>query len=385
MMEVAAILPLLAVYLTAAQAATAQTSRVRMATIDGFAVNIETGEPLSGVHIGLYTPRSAETPVAFGAISGRDGHFSMGAIQPGSYRLYADLRGFSFVPAKHDPQGFSVSLRPGQHIANFKVEMARHATIAGRVLDENADPVANAGIAVVHRPQDSLSVDGGSYVATSDDRGEFRWAGAPGKYYVRAEPAEPYSPGSFATPEVRTDGTSPPANGSARPIYPDATSGDGAVIVVAEPGKTASNIEIRLVRRRTFTVAGAVTGAQEGCKRFTIVLHGNDDDSEINAPDAKFSFANLNAGDHTLHAECSLPDGKLRTPVLELKLDESDKTNLDLDLTPGGDLVGSVEIPNPSQATVRLEPPKGLIIFRRAQCRKMARSDCTEFLAISFA
>ena len=105
----------------------------------------------------------------------------MGAIQPGTYRLYADLEGFSFVPAKRDPQGFSISLRPGQHTANFKVEMGRHAIITGRVVDENGDPAANAGIAVVHRSQDSLSVDGGSYVATSDDRGEFRWAGAPGK------------------------------------------------------------------------------------------------------------------------------------------------------------------------------------------------------------
>jgi hypothetical protein len=364
-MEFAAILPFGAVCLGALTAG-AQPAGAQTASIDGVAVNVETSAPLSGVHMMLFTlPWTQSQPLAYGATSGRDGHFSMSAIQPGTYELRAELRGFSHAPSKGDAQTSSISLRSGQHIADLKIEMARHAVIAGRVVDENGDPLANIGIAVVRRAQDSLSANGSSYDVTSDDRGEFRWAGPPGKYYVRADPDVVDSAASL---EIRTDGTSQPVYGLS--YFPDASSADRAAIVNAEPGKTASGVEIRVMRRRTFTIAGTVTGAPEGRTRFTVVLHGNNDDRSITGLGANFAFTNLLAGDYLLHAEYSSGETRLRSPVLTLKLDDADKINLDLDLTPGGDLVGSVEMPGSLQATLRLVPVKGGYSFLPGEVQK---------------
>ena len=60
----------------------------------------------------------------------------------------------------------------------------------------------------------------------TDDRGEFRIAAAPGKYYLKAQIN---SGGSSEPPEIRDDGTTEPVYSTT--YYPSAASTAAAVVI----------------------------------------------------------------------------------------------------------------------------------------------------------
>jgi hypothetical protein len=77
-----------------------------------------------------------------------------------------------------------VTLRAGENITDFKVELTPASTIRGRVVDEYGDPLVRARVQIEAASQydPSFSMQVGGSFAQTNDRGEFAVTGLPGKY-----------------------------------------------------------------------------------------------------------------------------------------------------------------------------------------------------------
>jgi hypothetical protein len=342
------------------------TLAAQPAVVEGIAVNALTGEPLPGVHVRLFTGISeGGVTDAYGAVSDRAGHFSMARLKPGLYIVMLERTGFVSMQKKSNAVPFtSLSVKAGQHIADFKVEMTPRAVILGRVVDENGDPVQGANVESVPVSKDApmairfVGLPGG----WTDDRGEFRISGGPGKFYLKATPLGNYGPGR----EIRADGS---AEGMYGPTYyPSAAGTDRATPVEAVAGRDITGIEIRLGRQRTTSISGVISGIPPGAGSAMVTLRWGDSAdrlsnsrSESVQRNGEFRFSPVPPALHyQLFASYSSGDTVLRSQFVDLEGD-SGSSGLHLALAAGSDLAGSVEVAGdpPGTAaekrTVRLE------------------------------
>jgi hypothetical protein len=341
------------------------------ASIDGTVINHATGQPLSGVHVRLITGNFGNAGIdqAYGAISDKAGHFSVTGMKPGIYLVILDRVGFVQAPAASVMPFATVPLKPGQNLTGHKLEMNPRAMILGRVVDEYGDPVPGVGVQVQPVPPDRES---GEFFAPwgnpTDDRGEFRILTAPGRYYLQASP-DRFGDG-FA-PEIRSDGSN--SAPYVLTYYPSAADARSAAVVQAAPGQDVAGIEIHLRRGaaavHALTVAGLVTGAPEGARANVTLRFGESSDKLYNArstqtePDGKFSFTGLQPAFYSVSAQYSSGKTGLLSRVVNLQLDNSDQTGVQLALRAGEELNGTLEIAGDSppgasaeKHTIRLEP-----------------------------
>jgi len=155
------------------------------AAFEGMAVNSVTGEPVSGVHVRLYSTTAYGIERAWASMSDKRGHFSINPIPAGRYGMTASQAGFDWVGPNGNPNN-SVLLQTGQKTSDFKLIMAPEAVARGRVPDDAGDPVEGVRMALQPASREAFLV---SYADDNftNKRGEFRIAGAPGKFYVVAQ------------------------------------------------------------------------------------------------------------------------------------------------------------------------------------------------------
>jgi hypothetical protein len=326
---------------------------------EGIIVDHESGKPLSGVHVRLVGMESGAAGGVYGAMSDAGGHFSVGTMQPGVYAVLPILRGFVLVKAgatdSHRP---TLTLKAGQHVTDYQVELSRRAVISGRVIDELGDAVPYVPVNAEPVSGAAFLLSGTSNSITTDDRGEYRIPGAPGKYYVSARPQ-----GRLAF----LDGTAQVA----ATYYPSAGNKGDAEVVETKPGSEISGIDIQLTqatRQQVFSIRGVVRGA--GSEQATVRLQtldgaGRNTGSRMRiiGADGKFWFDKLAPGGYRLSASGSSGATWLFSAPADLKLDGADIANLVLVLEPGGELAGTLETvgmapgpPPPGKLTVRLAP-----------------------------
>jgi hypothetical protein len=192
--------------------------------LEGVTVDASTGRPLAGVHVRVLMFNANNNAKAFGAMSDSAGHFSIARIPPGGYFCIGERTGYltlrkggsSNVPFP------SVTLKSGERVTDYRLELTPRATVSGRVLDEYGDPMQNAQVQISPVSSDApvaFSMSGGS--GQTDDRGEYRLPAGPGNACGSA---------SFRDGRARrrTD-ASPPSTCLA--YYPDATIPDRAAPV----------------------------------------------------------------------------------------------------------------------------------------------------------
>jgi len=166
-------------------------------TIEGVVSRADTGAPLAGAQVTLRIVNA--TSNGFAAISGttspavppittdKDGRFSFGNLEPGTYRVQAAAQGFvarSFGQQDAMGTGTPILLAPGQVLRNTTISLTSDGTIRGRVSDENGVPVVNTPVHVFQK----LGTSSEAFVRATtrtDDRGEYRLYGLrPGSYYL---------------------------------------------------------------------------------------------------------------------------------------------------------------------------------------------------------
>jgi hypothetical protein len=315
-------------------------------SIEGTAVNQAGGKPLAGVHVRLVSFGTEMFKGLYGAISDRTGHFSIRGIKPGSYLLWPEYPGFVYVPPKSDTPIPGLQIKAGQAIEAFRLEMTPRAVLAGRVIDEFGDPVANLQVQALPESADDekINIFGGQNPRT-DDRGEFRIVTTPGKFYLKAEPFS----GSSEQQEIRTDGSSDAVYGAT--YYPSAASQDRATAVQAVAGSDATGLDIRLIRLRNLSISGVVSGMPDAMAMVQVDLRTGENPSQLYnsrtamaGRDGKFAFSRLTPGYYRVSARYQAGDIQLQSNSVDLKLDSADESNVELSLASGAELTGTLQV-----------------------------------------
>jgi protocatechuate 3,4-dioxygenase beta subunit len=342
-------------------------------SVEGTVVDQATGRPLGNVHIRLLTGdvENGGLDQAYGAISDGTGYFAFPELKPGLYMVildrvgYVEARGKSAIPVS------TIPLKAGQHITGHKLEMTARSIIAGRVVDDFGDPVQGVQVELHPVPPDteSFSFFGQGNGAT-DDRGEFRLLTAPGRYYLKATPANFYS---GAPPEIRTDGT--PAAPFVVTYYPSASGTGGASAVQTAPGQDVTGLEIRLTRdaagaRPALTISGTVSGMPEG-ERANVVAVSRDGEgrrafgssSSSTEEAGRFTIGGLEPGSYTVFAQYSAGKTHLRSTAVDIQLASGNPPSIQLTMQQAEDIAGTLEITGGAKPgekfTVALDPVDG--------------------------
>ena len=237
-----------------------------LCTLDGRVLDAATGEPVKKASITL-TPSNAKQagsaaagatlPQQFGTTTDSSGRFAMKDVDPGAYRLQVARNGY--VSGEYGARGPSKSgtvltLSPGQQAKDLTVKLPPHGVIAGRVLDEDGDPMASMTVQLL-KPgysggKKQLTTAGSG---STNDLGEYRIFGlAPGKYYVTAGAA------ISASLSVDRSAAARPEEDHVATYYPGVTDAASATPVDVAAGVQTHGIDIAVAKRRTVHIIGKV-------------------------------------------------------------------------------------------------------------------------------
>ena len=225
-------------------------------SVEGKVLNGITGEPLKKTHVSLRRMDSTTMNAPpYGAITDAAGHFIIEKMDPGRYHMSAERAGFvrsDQSSKKLTKLADTLTLSAGQKLSGLESQLIPQGVIAGRVVDEDNDPVMNARVQCLrYRYLNGKKTLAPTGIAMTNDKGEFRAFGlAAGKYFVSASYAQPFQS------EIRGE---PAADAEyVQTYYPNAVDTGGAMQVAVTAGAEMSGIDIRLARTKTFSVSGTV-------------------------------------------------------------------------------------------------------------------------------
>jgi hypothetical protein len=328
-------------------------------SVDGTVVDRTNSKPIAGVHVRLYIGAMPQMAKAvYGAMSDADGHYSVAGMQPGTYTVELMRTGFVSAPASGPLYNTEIVVHRGEHVAGRQLAMLPLVPMTGRVVNRYGDPVANT---TVHASLEGSNPDraiGPFTQAQTDELGGFRLFVTPGKYYVISEPW--YGAVSFGTSEIRTDGA--PDLPYATTYYPSAVDAESATLVEAKAGGEVTGIEIHprtAAPRSNLTLSGTVTGIPEGGTA-TVSYFWNESQGSVAGnggstsvePDGRFSLDYPGPGYVRLLAQCCSAASELQSEVAEIHVQQSDASEVQLTLAPGGVLTGKVEFAGGDAAAV---------------------------------
>ena len=233
------------------------------------------------------------------------------------------------------------------------------AVITGQVLDRFGDPVERAFVhAIPIAGNSTMSIVVDRMHGVTDDRGQFRIVGAPGKYYVSATGRT----AAVTHREIRSDGTE--AQVYAQTWYPDAEGQTHSQIVEVAAGREVSEIDIRLASKRSFRISGIVTGIPPGVGPVEVFANTRSNGFPAAKVDAegRFAFSGLSPGQYEITARVVSGTTRLISRAVEVPLEAGNDDNVALELAAGQDITGRIEFAGgqPEGHKVRLEAVTGM-------------------------
>jgi hypothetical protein len=206
---------------TAILLALLQTPGPQTGGIEGVVMRAGTNEPLEGVELRIssVTPQPGDGPPP---TTDREGRFSAAGLAPGRYLVMAVKSGFAaqFYGSKQTgitglagigtreedlaAAGALINVVPGQVVRNIVIRMTASATVSGRVLGANGEPLVAMQVELLPVTFDASGRR--NLIALTqtdtDDRGEYRlFSVEPGRYYIAAR----WSPIAIARQEVNSE------------------------------------------------------------------------------------------------------------------------------------------------------------------------------------
>ncbi len=311
-------------------------------SIDGSLVNSATGAPVARGRVVI-----AEAHESWFAETDAKGTWSVDRIDCGRATISLDRPGFLRKTTE--------ALTVNGPLHNLKLELTPQSVIAGRVQDDQGDPVQGANISLltsrVSNGLRALQATGGM---ATDDRGEYRFAGlAAGRYLICAGGGSGFLDFSPGGPKPLGE-----------KCYPGQSAQDGATLNI--PAGYEARADFTLVPLSTFNVRGTITGVprdtnvmvaigKPGGKVFTGTVRR----------DGTFVVQHVVPGSYTLFAG-SQPEPSVLTASAPIEILHSDVEGVRLQLEPGATVTGTIrtlstgpKTAEPAQMDVHLKASDG--------------------------
>ncbi len=348
------------------------------AFLEGTVVNKVSGAPLKRAHV-LYIKAgaTADLPFPISVDTDADGRFAV-QVEPGNYKVWVEKAGFARQAyGSRTPEGAGevLALAPGQRLRDLAIRVVPLGAISGKVLDEEGEAIQGVAVQVLRTSyatgrRQLISVSS----AVSNDRGEYRIYDLPsGRYALLATPrgiplTHPVE-GNALVPEVQEP--------MAAIYYPGAADPASATQLMLPEGGELSDINFSLARIRAVTVRGRILSPVEdfaGSQLQVVLAHIegkaasfiNRVTAAVDKATGRFEFRGVAPGSYwlvaaQLYGKYSL-SGRIPVEVSGTATQE----NLSVPLTPGFDIIGTVEMEGAPRAlprvTVRLTPSEGLAL-----------------------
>jgi hypothetical protein len=231
-------------------------------------------------------------------------------------------------------------VRDGETVERIDLSMAPAAAIAGRVSDENGDPVQGATVSlwqVQFANGRRTLVDTGRNRRTND-LGRVRLFGVqPGRYAMVASAA---TAGPFRLP------------GYAPTYYPGSLNASDAQLITVAPGAGDATVELRLLTGHVTKVSGIALDSNEQAYAGRLLLVPSDRSGGVGPtlqasprPDGSFEFINVSPGDYLL--ETGFP-GAFATQFVTVV--DADVSGLTLRTTLGSTVRGRITLEGASSS-----------------------------------
>ncbi|PYR79779.1 MAG: hypothetical protein DMF86_02635 [Acidobacteria bacterium] len=287
------------------------------------------------------------------------GRFSFDGVPAGSFLLTARPAATSpylettFGGSSAQPRR-GIDVADGQVVTNIEIKVDAAATISGRVVDDNAEPLARIRVQAIGRSTGSRPQRLGG--AETDDQGRFRVFGLrPGVVMVLAEAPIEYTSGNADSIPMLVD-----------TYYPQSTSAIDARTFRVRAGTRIDDIELAMIRTRTFHVSGVVlnsrglpaTDGPPPLLDHRTILGGWANQIHLGS-DGRFTMAGLVPGAYEIVVRPQ-PQTAGEYATASFTVGDADVDDLVITTKPAFDLAGRVTFdPQPPEATpggIRIVP-----------------------------
>jgi len=284
------------------------------AAISGIVVKEPGSQTLKKVTITLVAENQEEGG-NYTVTTDSDGHFSIDNIRPGRYRMLLERTGYTEINERqHKFDGRTLSLSSGQQLKDLRLTMLMTATVLGRVVDEDGDPLPAVEVIALEHLFGKAQWEPSNSERTND-LGEYRISGLfPGHYYLSASPAPDFQ--RLTNMEASSPATGDqPALRRVPTYYPGTTDRSQAASLDLRPGDEIP-VNFTMIPSRAYTVRGSVAALSPG-NRATVMLMAREYGVAFNAAevdkDGKFELRGVPSGSYFAIAFTDDDDGAFRT------------------------------------------------------------------------
>lgn len=238
--------------------------------IRGRIVSAETGAPIRRAQVRLSGPDilpKATTTDGQGAYGFRD-------LPAGRFTLHASKSGYvsvGFGQTRPFESGKPIELTEAQVVEKVDIVMPKGSVIAGRIVDEFGEPVADAAVSAMRSSWSNgrRRLQPTGRTATTNDLGQYRIYGLPpGDYFVSAtlrdtqeRMVSEMAVVAFGPAGSTGGGGDAPRTGYAPTYYPGTPNGNEAQKLTVAVGQEAQNTDFALVAVRLAKITGTVVGS----------------------------------------------------------------------------------------------------------------------------
>ncbi|MBN9659291.1 MAG: carboxypeptidase regulatory-like domain-containing protein [Acidobacteria bacterium] len=306
----------------------------QLCTVEGTVVDARTRAGIPGVQVTamMSWDRGEKTRSSgMGGFTDSSGRFRLTKLKPGQYWLSSEKA--DFAPTHRRPVLLPV-LEAGRELKGVRIELQPLATLSGRVVDENGDPVAGATVELTARAGrlNRLSVASTGGAATSDDRGMFLiHRASPGRYLLSATHMESRN----VIYPLRGGGVS----GYVRTFLPGVSDPEQAQWLDVTPGSEQSGLVIQLRREPVYRVRGlAVDESGAPVPRFVVSVLtalGIVPLQNRTFLNGQFEIEGLRPGEYWLLARSVAMGDRGQSARMALNLGQGDVDNLQIRLSAG--------------------------------------------------
>jgi hypothetical protein len=328
----------------------------QLARIEGRVVQALTGEPVRKAQLTL-RKRSQEAIPAMSAestVSDDEGKFRFDKLEPGTYSLSAERVGFlrqEYGARANSFMGTPITVRAGEQIGDITFKLMPQGVIAGRVVNDEGEPVQHAQVAAVR--QSGYGSQGmPSAGAVTNDIGEFRLANlSPGRYLLRVMSQQGVFGVVAAAPK---SGEEKRRQANLLTYYPGVTDAAAASPIEVAPGQQVTGISVALQKGWVYRISGKLSTAPAAGRMTRVMtlprernlMSFSGGGGGMVKPDGAFQIDNVQSGSYYVVAmQHEMTGGRpqvvARTPVDVLN---QDVVGVVLQAEPAADITGTVRV-----------------------------------------